>query len=171
MLKQYTLCDDLIVCLNRLNQNPKLAVAIPREFIHNARNNLTFSIYCFEKPEIIHTFAFRFYMHKNFSYINALNDFIKAASTSGLIEMWRMKNRVQFERNEIETRKSGLVTIENSTGLLALWSSLIFGVMMVLCLEIIVHNHAIKPNAHRFWKLIEMIIDPERHFMLETKWT
>lgn len=159
-------------CLKKLYLNPTLAVALPREFSRSILKDLNFQFYCFERPEIIHSFALKFYLHKDFSYKTELNDFLMLASETGLIEKWRSNTRTQFDhRYDPAEVQSGLMTLDNLSGMLLLWICMILIVALVLCLEIIVFRQVKKHNALRFWRLIEMIIDPDRYFMLETKWS
>lgn len=165
------MCNDLIVCLNQLNSNSKLAVATSREFVRSAPKKMNFQFYCFAKPEIISAFPLKFFLHKNFSYAEELNDFIKAASVSGLIEKWRSDIRTQFKEHTQGTGEFGRLTFDNLSGALLIIALLFLFSISIFFLEIVVHKQVRAPNATRFWKITEMIIDPDRHFMLETKWT
>lgn len=160
------------MCLNQLKLNPKLAVALSREHVRNIQRSLNSQFYCFEKPEIIHSYAFKLFVRESFSYTNELNEFIGSATESGLIEKWHSdtKKRWQFT-NEHEERMSGLITMDNFLGVFLLWAVLLAYQIFVLLLEIAIHRQARQsnPKFRRFWIFLDKIIDPERHFMLENK--
>lgn len=166
------MCDDLLQCLKQLHLNPTLAVAIPREFGRSIREHLNFPFHCFRRPEIIHSFALKFRLHEDFLYKNELNEFLIVATETGLIEKWRSDTRTRFDRRyAVEEVENGLMTLDNLSGILILWALLNVIVALLFLLEIIVYRQVKRHNARRFWKAIEIIIDPDRHFMLETKWT
>lgn len=172
MLERFRICDDFRQCLSKLGSNSKLAVALSREYTRWIRLSSALQFYCFEKPEIIHSYALKFFLRKDFLYMNELNKFIKAASESGLIEKWRSYVNIQSinTQNSAE-RKSGLITLENIYGALGLWIVLQTLVLCIFLLEMLIHRQARKSNrVRRFWIFVEKIISPERHFMLKTKW-
>lgn len=110
-------------------------------------------------------------MRKGFLYKNELDEFIIAATESGLTEKWHSNTRIRFDHKYAhEEIQSGLMTLDNLSGMMIFWMFLNVNVALVFCLEIIVYRRTRKPNARRFWKSTEMVIDPERHFMLENKW-
>lgn len=149
--------------------NPKLAVALSREHIRWIRKNTDLEFFCFEKPEIIYSFPMKFLVHTNFTFRNELDEFIKAASASGLIEKWRSIAGAQSNHgNNTEGRTNGLLTLEHVYVALGAWVATWSYQFLVLLTENVVYKQVrnSKGKRRRFWKLIEMIIDPDRHFFL-----
>lgn len=95
-LKAFKVCDDLALCMIQLQYNPKMAVAISREYVSSNRY-YNFS-YCFSKQEIIHSHTLKFMVRKNFFHLIQLNTFIQMTYTGGLIEKWKSINDAQIHR-------------------------------------------------------------------------
>lgn len=112
-----------------------------------------------------------FLVSKHFSRMRELNEFIKAASASGLIERWRSQVGTLSNQVEHTTSSDGLVKMENVSGMLAL---LVLMYVLKICafiLEVIVYKQARASSEtfRRFWVIVEMIIEPKRHFLNKNK--
>lgn len=170
MLDRFKICDDFSVCLNQLQQNSKLAVAISNERIRWMRKNSNFEMYCFERPDIIFSFPMTFWIRNNFTYIKELNEFIKAASASGLIERWRSQIGQKIS-NHIEhaTTSDGLIKMENMVGILGLLVLMYVFKICAFISEIVVYEQVRSSSEtfRPFWILVEKIIEPKRHFLNE----
>lgn len=125
-------------------------------------------VYCFEKPEIIYEYNLKFLVNKNFSYSKDLNKFIRMASENGLIEKWQKDLLKEYQkRPDYRTFRS--LSIQNFYGVLVVCLLFIIALIFAFILEKIVYNKTKTVNPSRFWIIIEIIIDPDRHFLLENK--
>lgn len=155
-----------------LKINPRLAVAISREHVQNIPLDLLSNVYCFENSEIIYDYATKFLVDKNFRFINELNGFIRMASAGGLIEKWRLnakngRNQNFFKRGRKTYRQ---FNISSLCGFLLLGYLIpIMVATFVFIIEKIVHKRTNVPKPSRFWRFVKILIDPERHFLIESK--
>lgn len=169
VLSRFKICNDYIVCLSQLQIDSKLAVAISHEDVRRIRRNSDLQFHCLKKPETIHSFPMRFLVSKNFRYMTELNEFIKAASASGLIEKWRSKRIQPSQKAEKATH--GLVTFEHIAGMFLVWFAMWSYKFAMFFTEIVVYKQARKSKMkyRQFWIFIENVINPKRHFLNETK--
>lgn len=166
------ICDDLFQCINQVQFNSRLAVAISHDHARRIRKLSPFQFYCFETPEIIHSYALTFYVRATFPYINELNGFIEALSENGFSEKWRADNGVPYAfRSERQDSDDTIITLEKMIGLLCFTLTLQVLVILVFFSEILIYRSARKANSHRFWKIAEKSINPVRYFLNENKRT
>lgn len=166
LLKNFMICDDLDICLSQLNRNSKLAIAISREHAYNSHLISTSGLYCFNNFEIIYKYALKFLIRKNFAYQSKLNRFIQMGSAGGLIEKWRSVSKIRSQYTN-EKKLYGIITLGNFYGFFLIFITILAHLILLHLFENIVNKQAQKPNSFRFWLLIEMGIDPYRHFWLE----
>lgn len=168
MLDRFKVYPSLDHCLGMLKQNRRLAVAMSREYVKNNHQISTSQIHCFENTEIIYEYALTFLVHENFPYLTELNTFIRRASAGGLIEKWRNSHskRTLHKRNE---RIYSELKVQNFQGVFSLVLVFIMTQCSVLMLERFIHKKANAKNTFRAYKMIQMVIDPDRHFLLENK--
>lgn len=159
MLTNFKICDNLDQCLSRLSGNPKLAVAISREHTQNNRLISASQFYCFES-EKIYEYDLNFLVSKNIHFLKDLNKFIQRAIDSGLIKKWHSDNQIRIPYKYINTIHGQL------DGVFLICSIMIVVVIFIFIFEKIVYTKVRSPNASRYWKFIEMLIDPDRHFWL-----
>lgn len=165
-MKNFKICEDLDDCLNQLLENSKLAVAISRE---HAFNTAAIShIYCFENSEIIYEYALTILVRKDFSYLKELNWFIEILIESGYISKWLTdyQNQSHFKSKHDIYRPTEL---KHMHGILSILMIVIIVAFAVLLLEKTVYKKTKQQNPSKFWIIIEIMIDPDRHFMLENK--
>lgn len=154
---------------DQLQWNDKLAVAASYEESRSKAKNLSInskkSIYCFRGENIIYEHSLKILTRKNFPLLNNLNNFIRQASESGLIEKWlKHYQSIRDEKSEIE-----YITVQTETLLIEL---VIFCCMMSLAsLAVILERKTFQktraPNATPFWRYLEMSIDPYRYFFMK----
>lgn len=104
-------------------------------------------------------------MPNNFPLINELNQFIEQAKDSGLITKWLKGNR--FEPFLEKPPEFQFIEI-NWVAIITLFSiclSILSLASVVLIIEIIVDKKVRAKNSARYWRYIEMSIDPYRHFL------
>lgn len=165
MLEEFKTYPNIDHCLKILSQNHWFAAAISRE---HARNNdlISFSqLHCFDQTEVIYEYALKFLVNKNFSYLTELNTFIRRASASGLIEKWHKSysNRTFYKQKPNHFTQ---LRVNNLQGVFSLLFLFIMTHCSALLLEMFIHKKANEINSFRFYKIIELIIDPDRHFLL-----
>lgn len=165
MLVNFKVCDDLDACLEQLNFNPKLAVAVSSEYIRSNRRFPTSNFYCFEKDEIIYSYSLKFLVRKDFSHLHKFEQFVKMVS-NGLVKKWNSDARTHPNYREHDEKYNG-ISLAHFYGVFVISLVLILAAFVVLFLEKYVYKKA--RELGWFWKFTEMIIDPDRHFMLEGK--
>lgn len=151
--------------MKQLEENSEIAVIISREHAHLMQK--TYQYYCFDKSELIYEFALKFSVKKQFAHLNELNSFIKMSSASGLIEKWRLEYQPKVK--PITKRHIQPLSTESAFGLFMLFAFYNILLISFSLFEKYVHKKARETNPLRFWQLIEMLIDPDRHFLLESK--
>lgn len=169
MIDKFKICEDINVCLGQLDQNSRLAVAISRERDLNSIIE-TSSEFCFEKSETIHEYPMTLFVRRDFLYLENLNRFIQMASECGLIEKWHIDSQIQSHYKSNENIYKHL-TLDNFRGIYIIWCIILLIDFFVLLLERFIHRKARMPNPSRFWIIVEMFIDSDRHFWVENKWT
>lgn len=161
----YFVCKDIDICLQHLKDNEKLAVATSREHALNSPLISKQKIFCFRRSQSIYNYPVVIQMRKNFPFAIELNEFIKRAVEGGLIIKWRWDSQTtyKYEPDKVPLKH---LTVEHMAG--AFTAFFILGLCSIgACIaEQIVHRRARMRNAIRFWKIVDMLIDPERHFLL-----
>lgn len=168
MVGSFEICENMDNCLNQLNFNSKLAVAVSYEYVRRNRLFPTSNVYCFEKYEIIHSFAWKFLVSKNFSHLNQFNRFLQAASMNGLVKKWQSDNRNQ-PKNKQPDKMLGDLTLAHLHGTQIIWFFLKAAALTIFFLERFIYKKAIDRNSLRFWKVAEKIICPDGHLMVKNK--
>lgn len=167
MLDDYEICDNLEHCLKQLARNAELAVAVSQEYFQNRNSIENIGIYCFENPNVIYDYALYFMVRKDFSYLKELNGFIGMASESGLINKWRSTGPTKTYVTEKEQAYNN-VKIKNLFGIFVIFLLLQALIVLTITLERFVHKKVNGRNPSRFWIYADMIISPDRLFLLET---
>lgn len=168
LIENFEICTNLDFCLSQLEWKSKLAVAISREHAYNNQLISASKFHCFKNSEIIYGYSLKFLIREDFKYLNNLNKFIQMASTAGLVERWRTESQIRSKYKHIE-KIYGFLTFENFYVPYIEWFVLEISVTLILLLELLVHRKVRQANHSRIWTLIEMFIDPFRHFWLENK--
>lgn len=156
------MCSDIDDCLNQLTWNNKLAVAVSHERIQDNLLLRKSHIYCFDKSQSIHGYFTRFLIGEHFPYLQQLNDFIEKASSSGLISHWIKMNRMKTYFYEQKFIIPHIVIL----GVWVIFSSLSCFSIFVYFAERIIYKKNREANVKNFWIIAEMLIDPDRHFLL-----
>lgn len=169
MLEKFQTCVNLDECLSKLDKMSTIAISREHAFGHFDTQSNT-AIYCFKKTEIIYEYSLKFLIRKEFSYFNELNRFIGMASAGGLIKKWHtdcmIPKKVHLNHNEMIYRT---VKLENLQAILMILFIFVTFSFLVLSLECFVYKKVTGSNPSRFWLIVQMIIDPDRHFFLENK--
>lgn len=167
LIEKYRICKHLDDCLGQLKIHPDVAVAVSREYSHNISN---IDIYCFEKANNIYDYALHFWVRKDFPHLKELNRFIGLASAGGLIEKWRSIKQTKTYAKHHENVYNN-VNMKNLLGLVIILCSLEILAISTILIERIVHRNVHVRNPSKFWIFANMFINPDRIFLLETKWS
>lgn len=166
MLDNFKVCENTELCLSWLHQNQKLAVALSREQSRMIQSRGDFGISCFEKSETIYEYSVKFMVREEFPYLNELNNFIRMASSAGLIEKWRSNIRIKAH-SKYSKRIHHKLRAESFYGIIMLVCGEYVLVVIIFFLEIIIHKKVKALNSYRFWNYAEMFVNPERYFCLK----
>lgn len=170
MIEKFKICTNLDECLTQLEDNSKLAVAISLAHAHSSHFIPSSQFYCFKDPEIIYKYGLKFWIRQSFPYLKELNEFIRMADAGGLIKKWYSNKLTGVPSHMRMDNSYKQLKLKHFHGAILIWGMLVAALICIFILERIVHAKARAPNALRFWKIVEMLIDPDRHFMLESKW-
>lgn len=155
-------------CLAQLIDDSKLAVAISIAHAYDSSPISPSQIYCFDGSETIHDYTLKFLVRKNFTYMNQLNAFIQMSSEGGLIKKW-YSNSSGRTRDEHFKQLDKQINLKHFHGLLAVEILMKAFTICMFLFEKYVYMKMQMLQPHRLWVFVEMIIDPDRHFMLENK--
>lgn len=152
--------------LNRLDWNDKLAIATSLERVRNDRYFPKF-IHCFGDLNNIQKYPMRIFMRNDFPLRSDLNRFIGRLSENNLITRWmkqhsfgsRVENERQFRYIEI--------AIDDYLVIGLICVCVLILACIVFALERLVYKKARTCSATRFWRYLEMVIDPYRYFFLQ----
>lgn len=167
-MENFELCGNLDVCLNFLQEDSKLAVAVSREHAINHQLNSFSPIYCFKRSETIYKYTLKFLMQKDFPYMNELNQFIRRVDAAGLIVKWHSDcNNPNFPKRKQKFYRQ--IKLQSFYGVFLIWFALQLLTLITFIFEKIIYKKLKAHRPSRFWIFADMFIDPERHFLLETK--
>lgn len=167
MRQYFEVCNNLDKCLHELGQNSNVAVGISRAHGLHSRTHSTSEFYCFDKPEIIYEYDLKFLMRKDFPYSTELNRFIDMTGVAGLINKWYSHGHTKVIKPE---NTYSQIKMENFYGGYMIWLILYISSIFLFALERFVYKKVTSSNTSNFWIIAEMIIDSDRHFLLENKW-
>lgn len=167
MLQNFEIFNDPNIYLKRLEWDNKLAVAVSREQMRNDETLSGMHIYCFKNPNHIYEYPMRILTTKKFRHLSQLNRFIEMISESGLIGKWL--RGIQF--GQFGEKKSQIKYSE--VDMEVIWVLMvIIAILMLFSTYVLYVERAMdkrdknKPNA-RIWRIIKMLIDPDRHFFMD----
>lgn len=143
----------------------KLAVATSFEQIRNDRQ-LSKSVYCFDEANNIQIYPLMFHMRRDFPLQSELNKFIKYMTENGLTNKWDKKNIFGSILEKTPKYQYIEITLQIHLVTECILISLLLSTLLVLLIELFVYKKARAQNANRFWRYIEMMIDPYRYFLL-----
>lgn len=96
-----------------------------------------------------------------------LNEFIQRSSDSGLIVKWLEGNHFRTSTAKATMFEYAEVNFGSLTGLFFVGILLLTTVLLVAVTEIVVYKKVQTPNSAAIWQHIEMIINPDRYFLLQ----
>lgn len=154
--------EDIIGSIQQLTLNRKLAVALPRTFAESKLFSQSIQLFCFNSPDDIYDYPLKFLMQKDSPLAEKLNEFIKDTSEYGIIMKWlndykyKAGKEIKYEYQTFSGKNLIIALV-----VLMLMSTFAFCIMLV---ERLVHKK-VQQRSLPFWRLLEIIIDPHRHFL------
>lgn len=97
-MHKYEFCDDIDVCLQELESNDEVAVAVSLERALNNRLLHRDKMFCFPEAENIKTQPISLILRKDYPFIGELNKLIRRATEGGLFVKRKNDNRLKYER-------------------------------------------------------------------------
>lgn len=144
-------------------------MAISRERIKSVGRRSISRAFCLERNDVIYEYALKFIVRNDFPFIDELNAFISAAKSSGLIGKWltdtQMKNHfyTDFSRPMISR-----FNFEEMSGIWVLLFFLFSFDIFVFISEKIIRNQVQHHDQlSTFWNFAELLIDSDRHYLLD----
>lgn len=167
MLDKFEILKDPKDHLRKLEWNDKLAVAVSLARVKHDKFISRLNFHCFNNPNTIYEYSLKILTSKEFPLMDELNNFIHRASEGGFIVKWlkgflfgqfiEKKPLFQYVEVKIETLKFIFV----------IFTCLLLAAFLQAVLERIVHRKIQVKNTG-FWKYVEMTIDSNRYFFIES---
>lgn len=169
LFSEFELVKQPIDYIRQLEWNDRMAVAASHKLSSlssksgNDHFDPSMMIYCFKYPEHIHSYWVKMLAKQKFPLLNELNRLIQNAIENGLVEKWlksfkSLKGKTH-QYNEVFGGEAFVVGY-------AIYSSMLLAAMLILIAERKLYPKVREANAARFWRYIEMYIDPNRHFLM-----
>lgn len=125
-------------------------------------------IYCFKDTEQIYQYPVAIHMHENHLMWHRINDNIKMAIESGLIAKWNADSQMNLKNVDL-SNGSVQLTFEHIFTALALYGVFLGFSVSAFIAELIVYRNARRRQCGKFWKIADMLIDADRHFLKNRK--
>lgn len=155
---------DFTKHLNQLNQNDRLAVASSFERIQYVASINNLNVYCFKHPNQIYEYSTKFLIRPHYPFSNELNKFIDRASDGGLIIKWLQRYRFPMKKRVEHILEP--FRAENFIAQMGVYFFMLTSAFCALILERFVYRMVRMQNTWRIWRLLEIMIDSERYFLL-----
>lgn len=165
--ERFEVCENVDVCLKQLSTNDYLAVAISLEQAQHSRFMPMSEIHCFENTQQTVEYSTHVLVRKDFRFFNELNAFIDATKANGLISKWLDNTKIRpiFKYHNDD---DGQITMDNFIGFFGLWFCLLCLPSTIFLIEKFSFYWAHKSNPTKISILLEMYIDADRHFLLNS---
>lgn len=156
--------------LHQLEWNDKLAIAVSNELslspIQNGKNQMDpkLKIYCFGNLNGLHQNDLTLLMRKDFPFMEKLNEFVRHASDVGLVAKWLKSYRSIAEKPSCYNYE--IFKAQNLYVVFEIGLCIFLIAFIVVIIERFVHKSVRSGNCRRFWRYIEMTIDPYRYLLL-----
>lgn len=144
-----------------------LAFATSVERIRKDQLGSKMKFYCFKNVNSIYEYPVRMMMQKDFPLLNELNEFILYANDGGLTNKWLKGTRYGLVLERTPTFVYSEINQETFIFPYLLCGSLFLIASFVVCFEKNVHKNVRNGSSFRFWYYFEMLIDPNRYFLLK----
>lgn len=164
VLNKFIITNATDEYLEQLDWNNKLAVVSSLKRAQYFRLQHRFDIYSFTYPNQIYEYTLKFLMRPNFPFANDLNRFIQQATEGGLINKWI--NNYRWHLKVADQNEIVYIKFQNWALFLGILLIVWLFLISLFMLERTVHKKVRTIGSRRFWKYIEMMIDPVRRCFL-----
>lgn len=170
-LNKFKIIRDPNDYFDQLEQDDKLAVAASREFfisstsVEERRIKLKKRVHCFNHPEHIHEYSLRILVRKSFPLLEELNGFIERVGENGCVDKWLKRYRFAAEKEPIY--QYAVATVASFASPWIVGMCIFVLELFVITTERIVYSKVRTPNSSKLWQYIEMLVDPNRYFLLD----
>lgn len=162
---KFQITNDSKTDLQQLNWNSKIAVAGSFERAQYFKLKYNLDLYSFTHPNNIYEYPTKFLWRPMFPFANELNAFIKQATDGGLIDKWQKSYRPSMNRKT--ANQIMLLKFENFIPIFIIWVGIVLVLFSYLMIERIVYKKVRMQGSRQLWRYTELMIDPERHFLLK----
>lgn len=161
------MCIDVDTCLSNLKVNNLLAVGVSRRHAAHYLNEdvSKLQIYCFDKTEAIGKISVSIFTRTNFELLPEFNVNIKNLIEAGIINKWASDNqKIIFHR----TNDIYVVTLTLAHLFLAILCIFLgtLAAISAFIAEVVINYKAQSIQPHKFWILVDTLIDGKRHIMI-----
>lgn len=166
-LHRFEITNNQNPYLRQLEWNSKISVATSLERVHKLQIDSELKLYCFNHPNNIYEYSLKILMKRNFPLVNELNRFIQFACNGGLTVKWLKGNQYTTA-----SEKPPIFSFSEANLNSLIFGGIIFSTVLILSLivfaiENITHRNVQGNKFQTFWRLLQMLIDPYRYFLLE----
>lgn len=159
-------CDDLELCLNQLQHQRKLAVAMSRLYFDASKHS---NIHCFDQTQNLLTYSTVFMIRRDLWMYDELIGVFDRLRMSGLIPKWARDLNIHKEAIEQSTAVRSL-QMKEAFGPFALCCIVLMFAFAAAIAEQIIFRQVSKYPDSRAWQIAEKCIDGKRHYMLMKNW-
>lgn len=157
-LRDNEFCDQIDECLNDLEFNMELAVAVNRRYIDSSPSRDF--VFCFDSNEVNHNFPLAFLIRKDFRHLLQFNDLLEKLIEAGLVSKWL---RDYYHPEEFLANQYTTVSFD---GIFVLFMLVSLCTIIIGIFEQIVHRKCQRYNTHRYWKLMNKLINAKRYYLM-----
>lgn len=159
-------CDSMDSCLNRLQNNENMAVAVSRIFFDASNHS---NVYCFDRTQAVMSRSTVFMIQPKNPMYNEFNEIFNRLIRSGLIAKW-IKDRYVHKFEPIaEDPPYESIKLYQAIGPFAVCSPILLLAFVAAIAEQIIYWQLLKNRNSRFWSLADRFIDGQRHYALLSK--
>lgn len=162
-LKNYQICHEIGDCLNQLKWNDRLAVGVSSHLARNYPPVPYTEMKCFGDTESIRGRFIAMYVWKGHPLLAEILSLTNRAFESGLFVKWHRE--VQHSPKEMYKFPVVQFEVEHLGAALVCFSIFLFAAFVAFATELVIHKKLRAPNPHRFWILIDVIINDNRYFL------
>lgn len=156
--------NDTNAYMRQLKWENKLAVATTIERVQSSFESIA---YCFGHLESFYEYPVSILMRKDFPLANELNKFIQQANSNGFLSKWLEGNQFVMPIDiETDEKESEQVNVDTIFYLVIFHFTFSIGLVLLLAVERFIYKKVRSGNSSRFWRALEIGIDPYRHFLL-----
>lgn len=163
---RYTICSNIDEYLSQLAHNDRLAVAVSRKHAYKNLNIPLGEIHCFEDTEHFNGYPVSMFIPRGHPLKSKINERIQWSVEGGLIKKWALDSQPRFKKSILYSKHPVVLTLGHIS--LALLLYLIFFCLSCVAFiaEIVIFRMNKRPHTSRLWKILSMLIDGDRHFLL-----